>query len=136
MQSGRQGPFSFGDLMRKWQDLAAPDDPDSWNDVRGVWPSRRGTYESADISSGSAAGNGGTVSAIEYAFAYGTSNGVVQDYVVIGGGASCQVFSWDGATLTSRASYAGAGNRGTWSIKKYGDVSIVAISFSGAHLKA
>src|SRR6185437_14592390 len=68
-----------------------------------------------------------------YAFAYGTNSGVVEDYVVAGSGAAVSVYSWDGSTLTSRASYVLTGARGQWSIKKYGDVAIVA--FAG-HLKA
>lgn len=34
--------------MRKWQDLAAPDDPGSWFDVSDMWGTGRGTYETAD----------------------------------------------------------------------------------------
>lgn len=35
--------------MRKWQDLAAPDDPGSWLTVSGAWPTNRGTYETSDV---------------------------------------------------------------------------------------
>lgn len=35
--------------MRKWQNLAPPDDPGSWYDVDGMWPTNRGTYETADF---------------------------------------------------------------------------------------
>lgn len=34
--------------MKKWQDLAPPDDPNSWYDMNGFWPTERGTYETCD----------------------------------------------------------------------------------------
>lgn len=34
--------------MRKWQDLAAPDDPGAYYDVSDMWGTGRGTYETAD----------------------------------------------------------------------------------------
>lgn len=40
--------------MRKWQDLAAPDDPGSWADVSNMWGTGRGTYETSDIYGSSA----------------------------------------------------------------------------------
>lgn len=38
--------------MRKWQNLAPPDDPGSYFDVDGFVPTARGTYETADSLSG------------------------------------------------------------------------------------
>ena len=35
--------------MRKWKNLAAPDDPTAWDDVLMMWPTSRGTYEVADF---------------------------------------------------------------------------------------
>lgn len=40
--------------MRKWQDLAAPDDPNSWADVSNMWGTGRGTYETSDVYGSSA----------------------------------------------------------------------------------
>lgn len=34
--------------MKKWQDLAPPDDQNSWYDLNGFWPTERGTYEVCD----------------------------------------------------------------------------------------
>lgn len=36
--------------MRKWQDLAAKGDPNTWSDVSGMWPTGRGTYEVSDYN--------------------------------------------------------------------------------------
>lgn len=41
--------------MRKWQNLAAPDDPASWYNVDGVWPTPRGTYETCTLLTAGAA---------------------------------------------------------------------------------
>jgi hypothetical protein len=35
--------------MRKWRNLGPPDDPESWYDVDGFWPTVRGTYETCTL---------------------------------------------------------------------------------------
>lgn len=66
--------------MRKWQNLAAPDDPGSWYDVDGVYPTKRGTYRRVEFGEGTetAASGAGTVL---YAFAAGRLAGV-SEYIV------------------------------------------------------
>jgi hypothetical protein len=41
--------------MKKWENLVPPDDPNSWFDVDGVWPTKDGAYETCDFLSGSGA---------------------------------------------------------------------------------
>ena len=60
--------------MKKWQNLSAPDDPDSWYDVDGVWPTNRGSYELADSLNSGAEYTGTSAGAVTYAF---RSKGVV-----------------------------------------------------------
>lgn len=36
--------------MRKWMDLAAKGDPNTWSDVSNMWPTGRGTYEISDTN--------------------------------------------------------------------------------------
>jgi hypothetical protein len=40
--------------MRRWQNLAPPNDPGSWYDVDGVWPTSTGSYEAVDFLTGTA----------------------------------------------------------------------------------
>lgn len=91
--------------MRKWQDLAAPDDPNSWADVNGMWPTMRETYETADISAPEALKIGaGVVQVVRYAFAYGVSGGAEQEYVAGEAAGSPAIYSWNGSSFTSRFS--------------------------------
>lgn len=64
--------------MRKWQNLAAPDDPGSWFDVFHVWPTPYGTYETCAPYIGLGSSTAGTQS---YAFAAKTLSGA-REYVV------------------------------------------------------
>ena len=62
--------------MRRWQNLAAPDDPGSWYDVDGVYPTNRGTYERVyfgEASNLAATGAGD----VRYCFAEKTVAGTV-----------------------------------------------------------
>lgn len=69
--------------MRKWQDLAAPDDPGSWYAVDGFQPTNRGTYETCDLATGTTYTATG-IGAVTYAF-FGSvpnPNSVNAEYVV------------------------------------------------------
>lgn len=80
--------------MRKWQDLAAPDDPNSWYSVTNMWPTLRGTYETADLSTGEAInGPAATIGAVLYAFAYGVSSGAEQEYLAIATSGPTRLYS-------------------------------------------
>lgn len=69
--------------MKKWQNLAAPDDPDSYYDVDGVWPTDRGTYETADFLSGTEYTATAAASPI-LAFAAQKLNTTTVEYVIDG----------------------------------------------------
>lgn len=72
----------YGDAMRKWQDLAPPNDPGSWYAVDGMCPTPIGTYETAHI--GTAVEytlTGATTTPVIYAFQGNTLSGR-REYVV------------------------------------------------------
>ena len=125
--------------MRKYQDLAAQDDAGSWHAVSGMWPTLRGTYETADISVGSAVTGPGLTIAACYALACGRdpTSGVTNEYVAILDNTSMKVYSWDGTTLTQRASYAGITLRGFLSMARFNNsVTLCAAGVAGQKIQA
>lgn len=113
--------------MRKWQDLTAPDDPAGWYDVFAVWPTLRGTYQTADISATSDTKTVGASANLGYAYAFGvTTAGVEQEYVVFSGGGSLVVYEWDGTNFTSRLAIASAPSsiRDAVCMARYGDTAL------------
>lgn len=84
--------------MRKWQNLAAPDDPNSWSDLDGFWPTPRGTYETVDFLTGTDI-TASSASAPVYAFAGKTVSAVTPlvEYVVD----SAHIWSYSGGALTN-----------------------------------
>lgn len=110
--------------MRKWQDLAPPDDPESWYDVDGFWPTNRGSYETADSLSTTnytATSSGTPVSAFS---SFLISDGGLQfNYVVDDAG-----FIWrqpsSGTTMLNRTGSTGRGNTNSWA--QFGDITILA----------
>lgn len=83
--------------MRKWQNLAAPDDPNSWYDVDGFWPTSRGTYETADAATVSALTATGCTDAIYAWRAKTTATSGAQPHYVID---STDIWQYDGASVT------------------------------------
>ena len=72
--------------MRKWQDLAPPDDPGSWYDIDGMCPTPRGSYQSFPIVSSGTSYTATSVGTVTYAF-YGqvpNPNTVNAEYVIDG----------------------------------------------------
>lgn len=114
--------------MRKWQDLASPDDPGSWYDVGNLWPLQRGCYETADGSTGSTVSSGiATTGAACYAYAFGpdASNGI-QEYVATANSGNTTVYSWNGTTKTARVTMGGNTLRGHIQMVRFGSAAIVA----------
>lgn len=127
---GMAGQWLPAQTMRKWQDLAAPDDPNSWYSVTNMWPTLRGTYETADLSTGEAVtGPASTIGAIGYAFAYGVSSGAEQEYLVMAVSGTNRVYSWNGTTLTERLFTA---HNGLPMFARFGNVALAASYNSAA----
>lgn len=125
--------------MRKWQDLAAPDDPGSWLAVGGMWPTMRGTYETADISSPATVTGPGVTLNAAHAFAFGASlTTALQEYVSMNvAGSMLKTYSWDGTTLTERSAIAAVSiPRGEIAMARYGDTAILAVGVSGQKLRS
>lgn len=124
--------------MRKWRDLAKPDDQGAWNDVGGMWPTRRGTYETADISTTSVTKSPLT-NKVLYAFAFGKdpSTGTIQEYVSLVIAGTGSIHSWDGTNLTSRFGSASLGTRGSIAMARYGGITLAALALgAGTRLQA
>lgn len=118
--------------MRKWQNLAAPNDPGSWYDCYAMWPTRRGTYETADISSLSTTQTVASAYVVAFAYAFGVSSGVPQEYVIFQAtGGAVKVYEWDGTSWTSRLSVSSATAAvGFLHCVRYGSDAYVAIGQS------
>lgn len=115
--------------MRKWQDLAAPDDPGSWYAVGNMWPTIRGTYETADGSTATTASSGTTFNGVAYAFHHSRN----AEYVWLSSGGTGRVYSWDGTNFTNvtPAAFGGTGwavNRGSQCMVRFGDVTLACTS--------
>jgi hypothetical protein len=104
--------------MRKWQDLAPPDDPGSYHSVDGVWPTNRGTYESADFQTGLQYGAAGARNPI-YAFSANTVSGSVE-FMIDG----AFIWQWNFG-LTDRTGGVTVG--GEPMMAQYGNVTVCAM---------
>jgi hypothetical protein len=114
--------------MKKWQDLAAPDDPNSWYDVNGMWPTHRGTYERILYTSGTELTATG-VGTVRYAFAARTTTGT-REYVV----ESAQIWEYATGAYTDRT---GGVSIGTYPMMaQYGDITICVMGNSVATVKS
>jgi hypothetical protein len=115
--------------MRRWQDLAAPDDPGSYYSVSGMWPTDRGTYETADISAGTTVTVGGVGQNVVYAFAAGrpsTTTTGTQEYILLTQAGSPAIYTYDGSTIVSVTHFfTVAFTRGAVAMVRYGDGVIV-----------
>lgn len=61
----------------KWQDLSAPDDPEGYQNVFNLWPTKHGTYETVDFSTGTSVTASGS-STVHYAFAAKTLSSTLE----------------------------------------------------------
>jgi hypothetical protein len=109
--------------LRKWKTRAAPDDPNVWSDVSGMWPTTQGTYEVADIygspstltATGEVATGGGSgVSAWAFKVLSGQ-----RAYVV-----GTKIWEYSGGTLTDRTG--GITLTSTNHMAQYGNITILA----------
>ena len=114
--------------MRKWQDLAPPDDPNSYHDVDGVWPTNRGTYESADFQTGTQYGAAGARNPI-YAFSANTFSGSAVEFMIDGG----FIWQWNFG-LTDRTGGVTVG--GEPMMAQFGNVTICAMGSANATVSA
>jgi hypothetical protein len=89
-------------MARSWRNLAAPDDPNAWYDVDGVWPTIRGTYETAHLHSETAIAASSSPNLV-YAFQAKTPTGR-REYAVTAANTTFSLTAWEysGGTLTSR----------------------------------
>lgn len=110
--------------MKKWQNYAAPDDPDSWYDVDGVWPTPRGSYETADFLTGITATATSTGDVI-YAWAAKTTktSGANPHYVVDDGG---KIWQYDAASgpINDRTGAASFSTLPRIQFAQYGSITI------------
>jgi len=109
--------------VKKWKTLANPVDPSHWADVSNMWPTGRGSYETADvygsaqsITAASEAGDG--VSAWCFPIIGGSRAYYFGDYL----------WQFDGSTATDRTGALGAGAIGATGghACQYGSVTIVS----------
>ena len=56
--------------MRKWMDVAAPDDPNAWFDLSDMWGTGRGSYETSDAFGSATATTAAGEQAIQAAWAF------------------------------------------------------------------
>lgn len=110
-------------MARKWQDLAPPDDPGSWYDVDGFWPTDRGTYETVNAVSSTTDYTASGASAPSYAFSdkLATQGSTSSCYYIVDGG---QIWSNQLGTLTNKKGSVSFGN--TMQMAQYGDITMGA----------
>jgi hypothetical protein len=116
--------------LRKWQDLAAPDDPNSWYDVDGLWPTVRESYESVHFLGATAdiAATGVGTSSPTYAWAGQTQAGGTVEFILVP--FATKIYSYSGASLSDvTGAYVSSGlNAGHFA--QFGNVTIGAM---GSH---
>lgn len=112
--------------MKKWQDLAAPDDPGSWYAAWNMWPTRRGTYETADFSSGTSVAATGSAR-VGYAFCGKGLTGN-REYIVD----SAKIWEYSGGSLTDRTGAATTATFEGTMMAQYGDVTIAVLGTGDA----
>lgn len=112
--------------MRKWLDKAAPDDPGAWYDLYNMWPTKRGTYETADASTGTSIA-ATSAAPITYAFV-GKTLTTSREYVVDTG----KIWEYSGGTLTDRTGGVTVGSPGDPMMAMFGNITICAMGVGQA----
>ena len=111
--------------MRTWRNLAAPDDPTARYDVDGVWPTPRGTYETADYGSlTNLAATSGATEFVRYAFQALTLSGS-REYALTNtdAGSTPGVWEYAAGALTARTI---SGNMSLYPMMaQYGTVTVL-----------
>lgn len=114
--------------MRKWQDLAPPDDPGSWYAVSNAWPTKRGTYETSDLSTGtSKTATGGSF--VHYAFCAKTLSSTLE-YVFD----AAKLWQYSAGSLTDRTNGVSIGTYPMCA--QYGNVTIAVMGVGTATVSA
>lgn len=123
--------------MRTLRDLAAPDDPSAWYAASNMWPTKRGTYETADTSTATEITTAST-GAVRYAFAARALSSV-REYVIDGS----HIWQYSGGTLTDRTGGVTIGAIYHPMMAQYGDITIclmgaatATVSSSGGNFAA
>jgi hypothetical protein len=114
--------------VKKWQDLAAPDDQGSWYAISNMWATKRGTYESADSSTATEIATAGTGAAL-YAFV-GRTLSASREYVV----ANSKIWEYSAGALTDRTG--GVATASAPMMVNYGDVTICVMGAATATVKS
>ena len=106
--------------MRKWQDLAAPDDAGSWYDVNSMWPTIKGTYRNVDYHDSGTEATATSADPVLFAWC-GSGLTANREYVVDTG----QIWQYAAGAYTDRT---GGVTIGTYPyMTQYGDVTICAM---------
>jgi hypothetical protein len=115
--------------LKKWQNLAPPDDENSWYDVNGVWPTPAQSYETIQyLDTGTAATATGTGDPI-YAWCANTLSSR-REYVLT----SAFIWQYAAGAYTDRT---GGVTIGSYPfMAQYGDVTICAMGASTATVKS
>lgn len=116
-------------MARKWRDKAAPDDPSAWFAIGNMWPTGRGTLETADSSTGASASSSIVMNNASYAFFFDRNS----EYVAIDSAGTGTIQWWNGTTFSNvtPAGFSGAGwsvARGTLCMARFGDVVLACTS--------
>jgi len=110
--------------MRKWQNLAAPDDPNSWFDVLGMFPTSRGTYKTINPYTETSASASGATD-VSYAFAANTLSSTVE-WVVD----TAKIWLYSAGTYTDKTNGVTVGSYPH--MAQYGNVTICAMGAANA----
>lgn len=116
-------------MMRKWQDLAPQDDPDSWHAISNMLPTRRGSYELGYVSAAvNLSATGATT--VRYAFAARTLTTSLE-YVV-----TDKIWQYTTGTLTDRTNGVTVGAQNHIMMAQYGNVTIAVMGASNPTVSA
>lgn len=128
----------------KWMNLAEPDAPGVWYDVDDMWPTKRGSYETADYSSATSY-SALSANAVIYAFAGQALTGK-REYLIADSGAGAgagKIWELTGGALVDRTGGVTAGAIGTPMMAMYGSIVILVngvsqptVSSSGGNFSA
>ncbi len=111
--------------MKKWQNLAPPDDPNSWYDVDGFWPTNRGSYESADFLTGATFTATSTDEVVAAWRGKTTSTSAINPRYIVD--LSGKIWQFSGGALTDRTGAAAFGTAPRAQFAQYGSVTIAVL---------
>lgn len=105
-------------------DLAAPDDPGAWYAVGNMWPTKRGTYETAYVGGSGIDYTASGATTVKYAFGAKTLSGL-REYVIDG-----KIWEFSGSALTDRTNSVSIGSQPM--MTQYGNITICVMGASTA----